>query len=275
MREIIIDNNVVTPIGIHKVIKGIRYEVTNPITGEKTWEGNGEILYDISDKRSRPYGYILLKKGEQKNYLTFTSNEDGSKVSYIIRGEIEKDIFISTDGKTWLSWDGSELTLNNGDSIKVKNNLDTLSISSSDYLRFKITGSVSASGDCMSLLNFKDIYDSCFCSLFRSCTGLINAPIISSTNIAPSCYSNMFNGCSNLLNGPDLLSTEVDDYCYSFMFSGCSKLISLKIFYEGNFNTSFNQWLSEVNTTGVLYYNGTDRKSGSSGIPTNWITQSF
>lgn len=206
-------------------------------------------------------------------YLTFTAIEP-SNISYTLYGQVDKDIQISTNDVDWTVWDGSTIQLQANDTIKVKNNKNTLNTQSTK-LKFNITGKVKASGNINSLINFSNLSEYCFTGLFENCIGLIEAPDMPSTNLSQSCYSSMFNGCSNLEGMPYLPASKLASYCYSFMFANCSKLERIRLGYTGNFSSSFNQWVGNITTTGTLYYNGTDTKKGSSGIPNNWVVIPF
>lgn len=65
------------------------------------------------------------------------------------------------------------------------------------------------------------------------------------------------------------------------MFRGCSSLNSIKIAYTGNFSgtgvpsAAFTNWVNGVASTGTLYYNGSDTKTGDSGIPRGWAVIPF
>ena len=49
------------PIGVKQVIKGIRKKIYNEVTGKTTIVGEGEVLYDVSDKRRVPYFKLAYK----------------------------------------------------------------------------------------------------------------------------------------------------------------------------------------------------------------------
>ena len=110
-----------------------------------------------------------------------------------------------------------------------------------------MTGSIAATGNIMSLLNFSSILtnyafyklfdtcasltttpelpatilaESCYNSMFAGCKKLTTAPELPATTLAKSCYANMFNQCKSLTTAPALPATTLVDYCYSNMFSG-------------------------------------------------------
>lgn len=195
--------------------------------------------------------YIL---GVKKEPLKFTSKQNGSMI-YYNAGSVTSsniDIQISTDnGNTWSSWDGSEVTLDNGESACVKNNNSTLSVDGSDYFTLGADGEVEASGDIMSLLNY-------------------------ATELYPYCFYALFSFASGLVKAPDLKATTLANHCYEFMFNGCTSIRYIKIYYTGNFSEQyFLAWVQSASSTGTLYYNGSDTTVGDSAIPTGWTVQTF
>lgn len=70
--------------------------------------------------------------------------------------------------------------------------------------------------------------ESCYSSMFKGCTSLVNAPVLPATNLsgAGGCYSNMFFGCTSLVNAPALPATALAGVCYGSMFEGCTSLVN-------------------------------------------------
>lgn len=64
----------------------------------------------------------------------------------------------------------------------------------------------------------------CYRCMFMDCEKLVEAPILSSTQLAENCYTYMFNRCYELTNAPDLPATQLADNCYNSMFFDCRKL---------------------------------------------------
>ena len=165
------------------------------------------------------------------NYLKFTAEEDNSTIS--LTSKTSPDIKYSLNDGTWTQWDYNAITLNTGDTIRMKgNNSNGFSTSSSNSNQFQMTGKISASGNIMSLL-YNDFEGKltipcnyCFYHIFYRCTSLTTAPEIPATTLAQSCYQYMFYGCTSLTTAPDLPSTTLTNYCYSYMFNGCKKLIT-------------------------------------------------
>lgn len=57
-------HSVVPSVGIKRIVKGARYEVENPITHEKEWVGDGEVLYDVSEDKHRPVFALKLLQND-------------------------------------------------------------------------------------------------------------------------------------------------------------------------------------------------------------------
>ena len=185
--------------------------------------------------------------------LTFTANEDGSSVGFIVndRGyEPPEDyskpsLQYSTDGgKTWQDYDlqisdaiddATTVALDKGESVMFKGVNENLAYyleDEGDWLvtRCCIEGNVAASGDVTSLLNGVGgdiiIPSGCYQSMFEGCTGLTQAPTLPATTLADNCYSGMFYGCTGLTSAPVLPATTLASSCYTNMFNGCTNITS-------------------------------------------------
>ncbi|MBO6119183.1 MAG: leucine-rich repeat protein [Lachnospiraceae bacterium] len=237
-----------------------------------------------------------------RDYLCFTSNAAGSKISYAKTGSVTTDgLGISTDGVSFVAWDGSEKTIGSGETLYIVNKRNSLSTGSANFLHFNITGNVSVSGDISSLINFSDISSFSFFNLFSGCTGLTNAedlvlsktavssyngmfynctnltrpPVLSATSLSASCYDSMFAGCTNLTSAPKLPATTLANACYRNMFSACSSLTTAPDLpattlanscYQGMFNGCSS--LNSISLEWEGNFSGT-------GVPTdaftNWV----
>ena len=234
-------------------------------------------LYEINNLKLKAIDIAGEPEEEQDNdYLCFTSQQNGSSIGYNIVGSgLNININYSYDSKNWTSWDGSTITLNNGEKIYVWNKTNTLSTSASNYLKFTMSGSISASGNVDSMINFSELTPYCYYALFSNCTRLTIAPYLPATNLAEHCYERMFVSCTSLTTAPDLPATNLADYCYRSMFKDCIGLNSIKLLYTGNFDSCFYLWVANVGSSGTLYYNGSDTTRGVSAIPVGWDVQTF
>ena len=91
-----------------------------------------------------------------------------------------------------------------------------------------MTGSISASGNIMSLIDptCKSRVvpcELCFYALFANCTSLVSAPKLPATTLANQCYRYMF-GYTRITKMPELPAMTLKDGCYKYMFEGCASL---------------------------------------------------
>ena len=166
----------------------------------------------------------------EPDYLCFTSTGD-STVAMQQNGtpntSANKVIQYKLNDGQWQNWDLSAITLADGDKMYLKSDDEIpMAESASIYKNFVMTGSIAASGNVMSLLNFIDaLTDYVFFKLFRECTSLTAAPALPVTTLAEYCYNSMFSGCTSLTTAPELPATTLANCCYAGMFDGCSSLV--------------------------------------------------
>ena len=175
----------------------------------------------IKEKRKELAGARRL------DYLCFTSKQNGSKVRYTQSGTPNISMGYSTDGSSFVPWDGSELTLNSGESIYVVNKTNSLN-SGSNFIQFVITtGNIELSGDISSLINFNDIStNGVYEYLFQDCTAITQAEelVLPHSMLSSRCYFYMFSGCSSLETAPKISATTAMANSCSFMFNECDSL---------------------------------------------------
>ena len=166
----------------------------------------------------------------EKDYLCFTSAGD-STVAMTQEGtpdtSANKVIQYRLNNGQWQNWDLSAVSLSDGDKMYVKSD-DTIPMSESNdiYKMFVMTGSIAASGNTMSLLNFTETMPAYgFMFLFYNCTSLTTAPELHATELAYECYRDMFYGCSSLTQAPALPATTLANGCYEWMFCNCTSLV--------------------------------------------------
>jgi len=190
-------------------------------------------------------------------YLTFVALEDGTfKLSN------NAVSYSSDNGETWveLAANTASPTVTAGNKIMWKGELTPTS--SNGIGTFSATGNFDVQGNAMSLLfgdNFKGqtsltgkkyafyrlfyqntkvinannlslpattLAESCYSSMFDSCTSLETAPELLATTLAGGCYRSMFSGCTSLTTAPVLPATTLANNCYQNMFSGCTSLVT-------------------------------------------------
>ncbi len=193
---------------------------------------------------------------ENKVPLTFTSvapsrhwmrcsvagNVDGSGLKYRFG-----------KGGPWLDYEaGTLIWIDPDTSIQFMNSKNVLGNSAANYANFSSGGLVKASGNVMSMLNWREdvpvnaftylfanlanlitppelpaklLSDRCYFQMFKDCTSLIKAPRLPAKSIKYMSYNGMFKGCTSLLYSPDLKADSVTTYGCVEMFYGCTSLI--------------------------------------------------
>ena len=196
--------------------------------------------------------------------LTFTAKKAGSTVkltigegSPIVSG-LQYRLGTSGNWNTYVIDTVINLT-NIDDKVQFQNTNDRLNIaaipfdfeSQTQYVQFVMTGTIAASGNIQSMLNYRDdcpaeclrylfyycdslltppelpaknLGASCYGFLFAHCTSLRTPPELPATIVPRYGYNHMFWGCTNLTEAPELPATALDYGCYSYMFSGCTSL---------------------------------------------------
>lgn len=183
----------------------------------------------------------------------------------------------SKNGGEWTDYTiGNIITLNKNETVAFSGNNDHFSLHftgiSNKYYRFNMSGSIEASGNIMSLMNFSDTCTSaCFTYLFSGCASLITPPQLPATNLAPRCYNTMFKECSNLTAAPYLPATTLADKCYGNMFQYCSKISSIEVEFT-TWSTATQSWFAEIgNTKGTFTKPASLPEQHSSDyIPNGW-----
>ena len=114
----------------------------------------------------------------------------------------------------------------------------------------------------------------CCEEMFKGCTSLTTAPALPATTLGASCYKMMFAGCTSLTTAPELPASTLESYCYKQMFQGCTRLNSVTCHATSiSAEECTKDWLYGVASDGTFSYKGgTSWESGSSGIPSGWMT---
>ena len=203
---------------------------------------------------------------DSNDYLCFTANENACSIKTVVTGLLTAtpSLDYSTDKKNWKPFIINDTIVdltNTGNLIYIRATSYNASFSeyTNKYISFVINGSVSASGNIMSLLNKNCSGDSvpdfsfyclftnnktlttapalpaknlnyyCYASMFSDCSGLTTAPELPAKNLADHCYNNMFFNCTSLTTAPALPAKNLADYCYHNMFSDCSSLTTAPV----------------------------------------------
>lgn len=120
----------------------------------------------------------------------------------------------------------TKISLASGETVSFSGANTTFNTHATKGYRFIMTGTIEASGNVQSLMNYSDTAGN-YNSLFANCKGLTKAPLLLATTLADNCYTCMFSGCTALLDSPQLPATTLCGSCYSNMFSGCTSLTSV------------------------------------------------
>ena len=235
-------------------------------------------------------------KAPDKDYLCFTANTDGSTVELTkSKSPAAVTIQYTTDnGASWTDVDFSTATTtgkitlaNAGDKVYFRNasaDVTGFSTDSRSYYYFVMSGSITASGNVMSLID-KSCQataistDGCFRRLFYNCEALTSAPELPAKTLFSSCYTQMFYNCSNLTTAPELPATTLEYSCYNQMFWGCSSLNDIKIALpawvpDDNYNRTY-YWVKDIKSTGTFSCpEGLDvTPVGTETFPTGWTAK--
>ena len=251
-------------------------------------------------------GGVTPEPEPERDYLCFTSTGD-STVAMTQEGtpntSANKVIQYKLNNGQWQNWDLSAVSLSDGDKMYLKSD-DDIPISESDniYKQFTMTGSIAASGNIMSLLNFSttltdcalrclfkdctsltttpelhatELWNWCYSYMFYNCTSLVQAPALPATTLHMSCYFGMFQGCTSLVTAPELPATTLAQWCYRNMFDGCSKLNYVKaLFTDISSQDLLADWLNNVSSTGTFVKNSAATWTNEqAGIPSGWTVQ--
>lgn len=209
-------------------------------TGTLSVTENG--TYDVKN-----YQYIDVQTNP--NWLCFTALEDNSSITFDMNLGTSDDYFYTLDTVHAYNWDGSTINLDEGESVYVFGVIDPSS--RSRLGQFRMTGTISASGDITSLFNKVGgeyngyIYSYTFNQLFMDCTSLVKAPnlgCITTSNIptwntgqyARNIFDKMFynTGLTEIPRLPHI-TQSINNMLYMFdnMFGNCQSLTDVDLSY--------------------------------------------
>lgn len=220
-------------------VDGLDYGLTGasiPINPDNTdafkngtiWCEEDDTYYNIYIKIDK--NYLLNQIVKSDYYLKFSS--DDSFTLSVSNPQWDGTIEYSLDkGNTWNTWDGSQLSGNENNHIRLRGIGNTKIAGYINDWRWSFTGKY-VTGNIETLLDYKTVIngqhptmdDYCFSYMFSQCTSLITAPQLPSFIVTTGCYRYMFCDCVSLVNIPELPSTFLKSECYFGMFYGCSSL---------------------------------------------------
>ena len=215
---------------------------------------------------------IQLNKIAFDAYWTNLSGNCGDKLQYR-KSEDNNENANDDEYQGWYGWknytfnnaQGEIISLNNNEKIQFKNISNQLSLSSTMYIQFAMTGQVNAAGNIQSMLNYSDsCNDYCYYNLFAECESLLTAPELPATTLADGCYQGMFANCTSLTQAPELPATILSSGCYQTMFYHCTSLIQTPklpatdlaafCYYQMFDGCSQLTQVSELSATTLAYY---------------------
>ena len=133
--------------------------------------------------------------------------------------------------------------------------------------RFFIEGNLSS-------LNTSSYYGIFWTNHIYGCTNLVNAKnLILPNPTKAGQYKGLFYGCTGLLEAPVLSSATLTEKCYEDMFSGCTSLNYIKCLATDISATDCTKnWLDGVSPSGTFVKASSMNNwpSGASGIPSGW-----
>lgn len=207
--------------------------------------------------------------------LTLTATQDNSTVKLTATGSPTTaglHYRLGTSGK-WLPYTiDSTINLNSGDSVQCWNSAETLSAGTTSYVRIIITGSIRASGNIQSLLNYiTSVPDFSFYDLFSDQSGLLAAPDCPATTLGYlSCYE-MFWRCPQITE-VRIEAETLGSYSLGRVFRFCSALARIEVnFSSWDAYLSTTDWVDGVAASGVFIKPSTlPEEYGTGRIPEGW-----
>ena len=185
--------------------------------------------------------------------LTFKATQDNSSVKLWMSGTVYNTYEVDK-GNGWEDHTiGTVIHLNAGESCKWRCKSHPSTQTSSRYVRFVMTGTIEASGNCNSMLS----------SAFENITSLSGYPY---------AFVTLFKGCTSLTKAPALPATTLSDYCYFYLFYGCESLKEVRISATKTATGALANWLANASTTGDIYCDPNAKifPASISGIPSGW-----
>lgn len=223
--------------------QGYAQDALNAKTSAQIARSGAETARDAAAASAAAAAASASAASRAERYLRFMAMAANSTISLDkVGAPYEVFLDYSTDGKTWTpySWnsagEGETITLAyprdyvmfRGNNVRFSKGTVLSGTSITDYYRFSMSGSITASGSIMSLLDqwlLRSWLPSpyVFACLFEDCTALTVAPELPATTLDFDCYWRMFAG-SGILTTPYLPAMDLVRGCYSSMFEGCPSL---------------------------------------------------
>ena len=203
---------------------------------------------------------IIRMRRRLKPWLCFTAREASTIALVKVGNPADVSLVTSLNGGQWQSYTtGDTISLNKGDKLRMRATTvnNALAANPSNYHNFVMTGSVSASGVVMSLLDstlhskilrgnntLNSLFKGCAaliraprlgfyrfggtlaCAyMFQDCTGLVDIPALDIQVMGYQSCVSMFKGCTALVNAPYINTTINHNSCGN-MFENCTSLVN-------------------------------------------------
>ena len=187
----------------------------------------------------------FLTNDSQTNYFGFSNSQNSDVAIELEKHGTPANItleYTTNDGNTWTTWSSSDgsllVTLHSGERVKFRGDNSTFCAGMANGFTFNASGSVTASGNIMSLVDRTARSTTipnvgCFAGLFTGFSRLlINNLLFPATTLTNYCYYQMFSGCSSITSAPELPATVVPIRAYMSMFRGCTNLTTASVYAD-------------------------------------------
>ena len=229
----------------------VMYDVWKPIypagnTGYKTIE-------ELNDN-----GYYFTPRSNPNDEFSFRTAGTASTVKLTKVGTLSNTYEVNTSsGDAWTAYTfGTVINIAAYSTVRFRCASHPTTQSTSNYVKFVMTGSIEACGNCNALLDGTN---------FRNLTSL------EGYNYA---FYKLFNGCTSLTKPPALPATTLSQGCYNSLFGGCTSLAEVCTAATATATGAFTNWLNGVSASGTVYANpdftGLPADSAS-GVPSGWV----
>ena len=197
--------------------------------GKILWEEGKRYLLESCGQGNIAASEIIEGKQIDVPYIVFISPKSfGISARKTWNGTIE----YSLDKINWHDWDGSQIESNIIYMRGYGNTVITGYHDTDVRWKFETKDKLICRGNIETLLDYKicskgehpPMGKSCYDSMFKGCTSLLESPALPARELSDSCYHLMFSGCTSLEKAPVLPAKKLAEFCYMEMFEGCKSL---------------------------------------------------
>lgn len=122
---------------------------------------------------------------------------------------------------------------------------------------------------------FETVAKNACSSMFARCSALnyINSDSLPAMTLAESCYESMFDSCSALTKGPVLPAKKLVSNCYKKMWYICSNLNEIHCYCTDTLGSTYSSsWVMSVASSGTFYQTVSYVATSTSARPTGWAS---